>query len=430
MRNILILGAGKSSTSLIDYLIEHAPIDNWEVTVASITVENALSRTKGRERTNAIGVDLGNDTARRELIAQAEVVISMLPPSLHMMVAKDCLELEKHLVTPSYISEPMRALDAEVKKKGLIFMNEMGLDPGIDHMSAMQIMDNLRAEGKQITGFQSHCGGLVAPESDDNPWHYKITWNPRNVVLAGQGDGGIHYLEDGKQVDLKYEELFASSTIIEVDGYGKFESYPNRDSLKYISEYGLDGVETMYRGTLRVPPFCKGWNCLIKLGLTLDKEVPITHLLREENEILKFLGITTTGGEYKLLEWLDLFRELHLYIQPAINPAVFLQKILEDKWQIKEADKDLVVMVHQISYTENALSKKVQSSLVYTGKDSVNTAMAITVGLPVAIVTKMIMNNLVERRGVLMPKYPEIYNPILAELNRRGITFTEKITSD
>ena len=430
MRNILILGAGKSSVALIDYLVNQAQVQQWQVTVADITAEQALQKTKARLNTYALGLDLTLATEREELIGKADIVISMLPASLHMLVANDCIKLKKNLVTPSYISDAMRELDAGVTEAGLIFMNEMGLDPGIDHMSALQIINELKQQCKKITGFESHCGGLVAPESDDNPWHYKFTWNPRNVIVAGQGTGGIHYLKDGKPVDLNYQQLFESTSEMEVDGYGFFESYPNRDSLKYITEYGLDDVQTMYRGTLRVPPFCKGWNELVQLGLTDD--VTLNENISGETFKTFFEKKTdgnwhTTSPPIQLLVANTLNDERPISLPSATN-AKLLQALLEDKWVMKPDDKDMIVMVHQITFEDAGEKKQLQSSLVYIGKDAEHTAMATTVGLPVAMVTKMILNGEVSRRGVLMPKYPEIYNPILAELREYGVEFKEKWT--
>ncbi len=426
MRSILILGAGKSSIALIDYLVEHASAQQWQVTVADIAAENALLKTKGRPGTQAIGFDLNNEQERRSLISSADIVISMLPAMLHMTVAQDCLALKKNLVTPSYISDAMKALHTDVEQAGLVFMNEMGLDPGIDHMSAMQLLDELKAKGCTITGFKSHCGGLVAPESDDNPWHYKFTWNPRNVVLAGQGAGGIHYLSNGYTVNLAYEELFASATELEVEGYGKFESYPNRDSLKYIGAYGLEGIGTMYRGTLRVPPYCKGWQCLVKLGLTEEKEHHVNAFLAGKVEMRSYLGIAADSEEYGLLEYLQLSEQLQSLKQETFVPSQFLQGVLEPKWKMMRGDKDMVVMIHEIEYTEAGQEKRMQSSLVAIGKDAEHTAMAITVGLPVAIVTKMILNGEVKQRGVLMPTGRDIYTSVLQELKSYGIAFTEK----
>ncbi len=428
MRNILILGAGKSSIALIDYLIEHAQQEEWYITVADVTADAALHKTKGRAHTTAKGFNLQNDEERKALIAKADIVVSMLPAAFHLTIAKDCIALKKNLVTPSYISDAMKAMNDEVAHNDLIFMNETGLDPGIDHMSAMELIEGLQARGCQITGFKSNCGGLIAPVSDNNPWHYKFTWNPRNVVLAGQGEGKIRFRKNGELNELSYEQLFSSAYKIDTGNYGVFESYPNRDSLKYISEYGLDEVATMYRGTLRVPPFCAGWNCLVKLGLTLEKEIPVTSIKKEEAEILNYLGINTATDEYQLLKYLELFERLKILTDKTVVPSVFLQKILEEKWQLKPGDKDMVVMVHEIDYVEAGKSKKLQSSLVYTGKDEEHTAMAITVGLPVAMITKAILNKQVNRRGVLMPKYAEIYTPVLKELKQYGISFTEHIT--
>lgn len=428
MRNILILGAGKSSASLIDYLVEHAATEQWTVTVADVTEQNALLKTKGRANTKATGADLTNTEARRALIKSADIVISMLPAMLHLDVAKDCLQLKKNLVTPSYISDGMKAMSADVEKAGLLFMNEMGLDPGIDHMSAVQLIERLEGEGYSITGFKSHCGGLVAPESDTNPWHYKFTWNPRNVVLAGQGAGGIHYLNNGEKVDLTYEELFNHTSRLHVEGFGDFESYPNRDSLKYKNEYGLFNAETIYRGTLRVPPFCKGWQCLVDLGLTDEKEHRVDAFLAGKVEIRKYLNIGQNSEEEELLNYLEISEKLQALQGETFIPAKFLQGILEEKWKLSPGDKDMVVMVHELEYKGKGTKHSLQSSMVYIGKDEEHTAMAITVGLPVAMVTRMLLNNRINRRGVLMPVYSEIYNPILAELKNYGIEFTEKVS--
>ncbi len=429
MRNILLLGAGKSSIALIDYLVKHARKEKWQLTVADITAENALQKTKSRANTKAIGFDLKKEKQRRELIADSDIVISMLPADLHLIVAKDCIRLKKNLVTPSYISEGMRELNNEVVKNGLIFMNEMGLDPGIDHMSSMQLIDKLKAEGKTIIGYESHCGGLVAPESDDNLWHYKFTWNPRNVILAGQGDGAIQYLRNGKKVKQKYENLFKETTKLQVDGHGKFESYPNRDSLKYIKEYGLKDIKTMYRGTLRKPPFCKGWNNFIQLGMTQNKDLNYKAFKASFMRKIASPGSITDKQTDEMLLSTTHLPEFLSYKKGIINPAKFLQGVLEKRWAMKPKDKDMVVMVHQITFKDKGKSqKKLQSSLVVIGKNAEQTAMATTVGLPVAMVTRMILNGKISQRGVLMPKDAEIYNPILAELKEYGIEFKETIS--
>ncbi len=430
MRNILILGAGKSSIALIDYLAEHAVSQNWQLTVGDITAAQALQKTKGRPRTKAIGFDFNKAEKRKALVAKADIVISMLPAAMHLALAEDCLQAKKNLVTPSYISDAMKGLHNKVAKAGLIFMNEIGLDPGIDHMSAMQMLDRLKAEGKIIKGFKSHCGGLVAPESDDNLWHYKFTWNPRNVILAGQGEGGIHYLSKGKKVDLKYEQLFAGAEELKVKGFGKFESYPNRDSLKYIAEYGLDGVRTMYRGTLRRPPYCKAWNALIQLGFTNPNYCDTAEFKASVKKRLADKKIIKDRQVKTLIDDTGVVALLNKQTDEKVIPALLLQHTLEGQWIMHPHDKDMVVMIHQVEYTNaNGRGKKtLEASLVCLGKNMEHTAMAETVGLPVAIVTKMILNGDVKRKGVLMPKYPEIYNPILAELETYGIRFKEKIS--
>ncbi len=426
MRNILILGAGKSSISLIDYLVEHAGEQQWQVTVGDVSAELALQKTKGRPNTKAIAFDLKKEAKRRLLIAKSDLVISMLPATMHITLAEDCLALKKSLITPSYISPAMQALNNKVAKSKLIFMNEIGLDPGIDHMSALQMIDKLKAEGKVITGFKSHCGGLVAPESDDNLWHYKFTWNPRNVILAGQGEGGIHYLQNGKKINLTYGELFADTLELKVKGFGKFQSYPNRDSLKYIEQYGLKGVKTMYRGTLRRPPYCQGWNTLVQLGFTNPEERPTEDFKQEVVGLINNAGIIATNKIRKLMNETGVLPLLLKAKSKQIVPAELLQQSLEGKWKMRPKDKDMIVMVHEVEYLAGKKKEHLQSSLVYIGKNGEHTAMAATVGLPVGIAAKMILNGEIKRRGVLMPKYPEIYNPILAELEKYGIKFTER----
>jgi saccharopine dehydrogenase-like NADP-dependent oxidoreductase len=428
MRNILVLGAGKSSISLIDYLVKHAPAQQWQITVADVSAEVALQKTKNRKHTRAIAFDFGSEPARSTLIKQADVVISMLPAFMHPTIAEDCIKHRKHLVTPSYISEAMLGLHDEAKKRGLVFMNEIGLDPGIDHMSSMQVIDQLKAEGKVITGYKSHCGGLIAPESDTNPWHYKFTWNPRNVVLAGQGDGFIQYLENGKKIKLKYASLFSSAAELKVRGYGTFESYPNRDSLKYVELYGLQEVATMYRGTLRRPPFCEGWQALVALGFTANKEVDADTFKEQVSRALSSDDALATARVNKLLDASGVLPALYNYRDKVLVPAQVLQQALEEQWALQKGDKDMVVMVHEFFYREGRKNRKLQTSLVVVGKDEEHTAMAETVGLPLAMVTKLILNGGVKARGVLMPKESEVYNPILAELEAYGIRFKEKIT--
>lgn len=445
MRKILILGAGKSSISLIDYLIEHSTEQNWVIIVADHTIESALLKTYGRPNTSAIGGDLTDNTHRHTLLVGADIVISMLPAALHTMVAKDCLTLGKNLVTPSYISPAMMEMNEEVTAKGLIFLNEMGLDPGIDHMSAMQIIERLKEEGKTITAFESHCGGLVAPQCDDNPWNYKFSWNPRNVILAGQGEGSIRYLKEGQIKLVPYFNLFTRTENIELEDWGKFETYPNRDSMKYLPEYGLEGVRTMYRGTLRRQGYSSAWNCLVKLGICDDitqvdlpdgitfaefmpRFLDVHHHRNVAFDTAEYLRVSMHSPEFEKLKWLGLFDNTPIGLTEG-TPAKVIQKLLEKKWAMNPGDKDMVVMVHRINYMEDGIERQLTSWLGLTGKDEEHTAMALTVGLPIAIAVKLLLNGQITRKGVIMPKYADIYNPVLDELKQYGITFTEKVTT-
>ncbi|MFN8276268.1 MAG: saccharopine dehydrogenase family protein [Chitinophagales bacterium] len=413
MQQIVVVGAGKSSIALIDYLVTHAATLDWEVVVADRTAELAYQKTQGRPRTKAVAIAIDQELERRTLLNGAAVVVSMLPASFHALIAADCLALKKHLVTPSYISPAMQAMDAEVKQAGLIFMNEMGLDPGIDHMSAMQIFDQLRGEGARITGYRSHCGGLVAPESDTNSWHYKFSWNPRNVVLAGQGDGGIRWKENGALQEISYHDLFRNTRTIQLGERGTYETYPNRDSLKYAAAYGLEDIATLYRGTLRVPPFCKAWQQLVEAGATHATEP--YHFKDESNFDSQFVP---------MLKEIGLFETTNFNAErPAADD---LQVLLESRWVMQPADKDLVVMVHEVDCEKKGVPHQLRSSLVLEGKDSIHTAMALTVGLPVAIVVKMILTGALTRTGVLMPNFSEVYNPVMQELMKLGISFHEE----
>ena len=269
MRNILIIGAGRSASSLIQYLLNKSTQENLHLTIADISLELAQRKTNNHPNATAIALDITNESQRHAEIAKADIVISMLPAHLHIEVAKDCIIYKKHMVTASYVSDAMQELDAAAKENGLIFMNEIGLDPGIDHMSAMKVIEEIREKGGKIILFESFCGGLVAPESDNNLWNYKFTWAPRNVVLAGQG-GAAKFIQEGKYKYIPYTKLFRRTEFLMVEGYGKFEGYANRDSLKYRSVYGLDDALTLYRGTIRRVGFSKAWNMFVQLGMTDD----------------------------------------------------------------------------------------------------------------------------------------------------------------
>jgi len=366
----------------------------------------------------------------------------MLPARLHQVVALACLKFGKSLLTASYVSDELNDLDAEVKAKGLLFLNEMGVDPGIDHMSAMRLIDRVKHEGHAITDFESFTGGLVAPESDNNPWNYKFTWNPRNVVVAGQG-GPAKFLQEGKYKYIPYNRLFRRTEVIDIEGFGKFEGYANRDSLKYIDKYNLQGVPTVYRGTLRRPGYCRAWDIFVQLGATDDTYfMENTENMTYKEFINSFLYYAEAAVRLKLyhymhidqdsdiidkLEYLELFSDKKIGLKRA-TPAQILEHILSEKWKMEPDDKDMVVMWHKLLYKKNGDSDpvKMTSSMVVLGEDSVHTAMSKTVGLPLAIATKMVMTGQIALTGVHIPNRKEIYEPVLNELENYGITFVEK----
>lgn len=436
MKNILIIGAGRSAASLIDYLLEHSTAEEWQLVVADVSLALAEEKTAGHPQAKAIAFDVHNAAEREREIGNADLVVSMLPAAMHMEVANDCLRLGKHLATASYVSAEMRALDAQVRERGLIFLNECGVDPGIDHMSAMKIIDEVRSRGEEVIAFHSYCGGLIAPESNTNPWGYKFTWSPRNVVLAGQG-GDAKWIEDGKMKSLTYANLFYETQTIDFEGYGSFDAYANRDSLSYRTVYGLDNIPTMMRGTLRMPGFCMAWDKLISLGLTdASKNIQGKYKtwsalmqglhpdLKDMTELLDELGVDDEACAEKLL-YLELYSDR--VIADAVNtPAEALQALLEDKWKLGEHDLDLIVMKHEfLIRRKDGSERKIHASLVVKGQDRIHTAMAMTVGLPLAIAVRLIMNHKIPSRGVVVPVKPEFYEPVLAELAQKGIVFHE-----
>ncbi|MFN3640959.1 MAG: saccharopine dehydrogenase family protein [Flavobacterium sp.] len=445
MRKILIIGAGRSASSLIKYLLDKSEAENIQIIIADLSLDLAEKKTMGHPNARAIQLDINDVALRNDAISNCNIVISMLPAHLHIDVAEDCIKFKKHLVTASYISPVMKALDSQAKELGLIFMNEIGLDPGIDHMSAMKVIDDIREKGGKIILFESFCGGLVAPESDSNLWNYKFTWNPRNVVLAGQG-GVSKFIQEGKYKYIPYNKLFRRTEFLEVEDYGRFEGYANRDSLKYRSVYGLDNILTMYRGTLRKVGFSKAWDMLVQLGMTDD-----SYTL-EDSENMSYRDFTnaflpyhpTDSVELKLRHYLkidqddvmwDKIAELDLFnpdkksgLKEA-TPAQFLESILAEKWKLKNDDKDMIVMCHKFGYEMKGVLKQIDSSMVCIGDDQTYTAMAKTVGLPVAMATLLILNGKIKTPGVQMPIKSEVYESLLKELESYGIVFTEKEVS-
>jgi saccharopine dehydrogenase-like NADP-dependent oxidoreductase len=439
MKTILVIGAGRSSSSLIQYLLDHSQSCEWKVRVGDVDEKNAVARVNGHAGGIAFRFDISDAVQRETEISNAALVVSMLPAFMHGAVAKDCVRLGKHLVTASYVSDEMRALDAEAKKKNIILLNECGLDPGIDHMSAMQIIDRIKNSGGEMLAFYSYCGGLVAPESNDNPWGYKFSWNPRNVILAGNGTA--QFIENGKYKYLPYNRLFTLSGSVTVDGWGDFDAYANRDSLSYRAVYGLEKIPTMLRGTLRMPGFCKAWNAFVQLGWTDDtwkihkaNELSYAELVEAflpsgkgnlKERMKNFLGENCDEEVMHKLEWAGIFSDEKIKLEEA-SPAQILQDLLERKWLLKPGDKDMIVMQHRFEYSLGGKKHHVISSLVVKGEDEIHTAMARTVGLPAAIAVKRILSGELNRTGVCVPVTADIYEPVLKELESFGIKFSEK----
>ena len=498
MKNIVVFGAGKSSTYLIEYLSGILVSHNLNLILVDANEAAALEKLQNSPNTKGIGLDVKNDVERKAQIESADLVISMLPPALHYLVAIDCLEFGKHLLTASYTDSTLTSLAPEIKQKGLLFLCEMGLDPGIDHMSAMKLIHQLRSEGATITSFRSHCGGLVAPESDDNPWRYKVSWNPRNVVLAGKT--GAVYREKGDLRVLNYEQLFDPLRRVTIPGLTELCYYPNRDSLHYIDLYELGDIPTFVRTTLRYPEFSFGWKNLIELQLTDEKpqyetdgmslkrfyqkhlnengfsqwiEKQLTarfaqtkvlleklrELLNAEQEadasqlkeLRDFMMVDTTGElldvnlddvknkaastvvgqmheanlSMKQLFFLGMDDDQTLINKGKCSAADVLQLSLETKLSLRPGEKDMIIMLHEIDYTIRKKLHKLKSCLIVKGQDDVHTAMARTVGLPLAIAAKLILEKKINLTGLHIPILPEIYEPVLKELASLGIVFQD-----
>jgi saccharopine dehydrogenase-like NADP-dependent oxidoreductase len=498
LRKILLFGAGKSATVLIDYLLQNTGKENWQLTVVDTDIETAKSKIDNSESGCAISFDINNTIERMRKISEADIVISLLPPALHYLVATDCVELNKNLLTASYVDDKIKNLESEISGHQLLFLCEMGLDPGIDHMSAMKMIDEISEKGGIITSFKSHCGGLVAPENDDNPWRYKISWNPRSVVLAGKA--GAHYKENGEEKHLKYEELFVPENIVEIPDLGILSWYPNRDSLSYASIYGLRDADTFVRTTLRYPDFIYGWKNLVDLKLTdetkqyetdgktlfqvfkehMDKngfgkwleqklserfsdtkemlenliklietekeakageiEIPKEFMTVDKKGELEEIGLDDVKNRaasflahkmheanltLKQLFYIGLDDDETIVNKGFCSPADVLQFALEKKLALKPDDKDMIVMMHEIGYKINDTENVIRSSLIVKGENNLRTAMAKTVGMPLGIAAKLILNGAIKLTGLHIPTRKEIYEPVLKELEQHGVRFRD-----
>lgn len=440
MQKILVLGAGLSSSSLIKYLLDHSEQYDWKVLVGDISEEQAKLKINNHKNGLGFRFDVNDKNQKERLIQEADIVVSMLPAFMHYNVAESCVKFGKNMVTASYVSKEVKILDEEAREKGVLLLNEMGVDPGIDHMSAMQVIDDIRKKGGELLEFESNTGGLIAPKYDNNPWNYKFTWNPRNVILAGQG--ASQFLHNGKYKYIPYHRLFERIERINILDLGEFEVYPNRDSLKYRKLYNLKDIKTLFRGTIRRPGFSRAWNTFVQLGATDDSYIyqdSERHTYRQfinsftkysknkniEQKVAEYLNIDPESAIMYKLRWTGIFEEKKIGLKSA-TPAKILQHLLEQKWKMDNDDKDMIVMQHQFVYKLDDKLKKTTSSLVIYGKDQTHTAMSISVGIPVAIAVKLILTGVITKTGVRIPVKKDIYKPILKELKKYDIEFIDE----
>ncbi len=442
MQKILVIGAGRSSTSLINYLLDHSVQENWELTLAEKEVSLAQEKINGHSQAQAVSFDVSDSEALRKMVSENDLIISMLPASLHFTVAEKCAEIGRHLLTASYLNDEIQELSKQFEENNKLLIMEMGLDPGIDHMSAMKVLDRIKEDGHELTAFETFTGGLLARDDEkENPWQYKFTWNPRNVVIAGQGF--VKFIQEGRYKYIPYNRLFRRTEVIHVPGYGYFEGYANRDSLKYLDLYNLRGIKTLYRGTLRRPGFCKAWDVFVQLGATDDSfEMENVEEMTHRQFINSFLSYNPNDSiELKLahymnldiddeimykIKWLGLFSDEPIGLEKG-TPAQILEHILKKKWTLDSTDRDMIVMWHKFNYLENGEARQIESHMVAIGDDDTNTAMSKTVGLPLAITAKLILQGKIDLSGVHIPTRKEIYEPVLKELEQLGFEFSERL---
>ena len=440
MKQILVLGAGRSSTILIDYLAEQCATRNWKLRVGDVDLQLAEQKVKNYQAAEAFQFDLFDQQGLADHIANSDLVISMVPAHLHIKVAEVCVQLAKHLITASYASDEIKALHQKATEKDILILMECGLDPGIDHMSAMKVIDEIRSKGHELRAFESFTGGLLAPsDTDDNPWEYRFTWNPRNVVLAGQGV--VKFIQEGLYKFIPYHKVFRRTEVVHIPGHGFFEGYANRDSLKYRSVYGLENISTIYRGTFRKTGFCKAWDIFVQLGATddsyqMENVAQMSHRQfinsflsynphdSVELKLAHYLNLELDGAEMYKLRWAGIFDDTLVGLDKG-TPAQILEHILKKRWALRDEDKDMIVMWHKFEFVDGGRIREIHSHMVNIGDDQERTAMARTVGLPLGIAAMMVLDGKINLTGVQLPINKEIYNPILAELSKFGIEFHE-----
>ena len=445
MKKILILGAGQSAPFLIDYLLKTAEKNGWFVTVADLDIANAQRAIQGSTAGTATAFDVNDAALRAALIRKADIVVNLLTPVFQHLLALDCVNFKKHMVTASYEDKRVSQLEQDAVRSGILILNEMGLDPGIDHMSAMKLIHSIRERGGFISSFLSYGGALPAPESATNPLRYCITWNARNVIRAGEA--GALYLEDNHLKMLSHHNVFNRTWPVEIEGVGAFEAYPNRNSMVYQDIFGLGHVKTMIRGTLRFPGWSETWQQIVKLGLA-NETMPLPDLHGKsyrdfilmflplhvsgssiESRVANHLNINPTGRIMENLRWLGLFSDetINGHSETA---ADVMTNLLKSKLALPENGRDMVILRHELVAEfpgEKNAKEHIVATLTDYGEPGGFTAIARTVGMPAAIATKLILQGKLPITGCHIPTTPAIYEPVMAELKQNGIVFDETV---
>ncbi len=436
MKRVLVLGAGLVAGPLVRYLLA---IEGFHVTVASRTVQKAEALIGGASNGTALALNVTDEAALGALTADHDLSISLLPYVYHPLVARFCVEHRKQMVTTSYVKDEMRALDGAAKDAGVILLNEVGVDPGIDHMSAMQVIHRIQQAGGTLVSFTSNTGGLPAPDANDNPFGYKFSWAPRGVILAGKNSA--RYLKDGETVDVPGPELFTHRWPCPVVGFGDLEVYPNRDSLPYIDAYAIPTVRSMFRGTLRYPGWCETLKAIVDLGLLDETEQDdlaglsfaqlTARLVGSDGTDLKadlagFLGIAADAEPIAKLDWLGLLGDAPIPAEDNTLLDVVASRMLS-KMQYAPGERDMLVMQHEFVAEYSDRTEKTTSTMIDYGIPNGDSSMSRLVGLPAAIAAQMILQGEIALTGVHTPVIPEIYDPVLAELDKIGVSFTETV---
>jgi saccharopine dehydrogenase (NADP+, L-glutamate forming) len=447
MKRILVLGAGASSPYLIHHLLQLAQERDWFVTVGDRDPAAAASRVGGHDRGSAMAFDVNDLELLSSEIERADVVVNLLAPRFQPTIALECVQIGRPMVSASYRDDKIRDFDGDARRKGVLLLTEVGLDPGIDHMTAMVVIDRVKAGGGEVVSFESYGGGLPAPDTLDNPFGYVITWNPRNVVMAGER--GAQFLDRGKIRIVPFHHLFQNSWPVEVPGVGRMEAYPNRDSLSYRELYGIPEAESMIRGTIRYPGFCETWTQIARLGLPNETlHIPrladrswadlVEMFLPTQTagddlaaRVANFLHISPTGQIMQNLAWLGLFSQEKTGVDGDTAAAAMVE-LLNRKLRLDAGACDMVVLQHdfRVRYSEeDGRQERIVATLVAYGEPGGFTAMARTVGMPAAIATELILADRIPLTGCQIPTHPAVHRPILAELERRDLRMVETVES-